>query len=121
MVGMLGYGCTVAKSFSDNHLKAAFTKGTSDYLDEIEQLEETVGKDASVAGAQCITQSYREKALARNADYVASREGFEGLRALLDDATSQLGRPIDNIQQNLEGTEAHTKFSRAAVCSLTLQ
>ena len=54
MVGMLGYGCTVANSFSDNHLKAAFTKGISDYLDKVEQLEETVGQDASAAGVQCI-------------------------------------------------------------------
>ena len=61
------------------------------------------------------------KAQARNADYVASREGFEKLRTLLDDTTSRLGPQIDNIQQNLEGAKAQTKFSRTVVCPLTLR
>ena len=58
---------TAANSSSDNHLKAAFTEGISSCLNEIEQLEQTVGRDASVAEAQCI-QPYREKSLAHNVD-----------------------------------------------------
>ena len=39
----------------------------SNYLDEVEGLEKTVGQDASVAEAECITRpEYREKVLARN-------------------------------------------------------
>ena len=52
----LGFGCTAANSFSDNLLKAVFTEAISNYLDEVEQLEENVGRDASVAEAQCIIQ-----------------------------------------------------------------
>ena len=58
---------TAANSSSDNHLKAVFTEGISNYLNEIEQLEKTVGCDASVSEAQCI-QPYREQALARDVD-----------------------------------------------------
>ena len=43
-----------ANSSSDNYLEATFTEGISNYLDEVEQLEKTVGHDASLAGAQCI-------------------------------------------------------------------
>ena len=59
---------TAANCSSDNHLKAAFTEGISNYLNEIEQLEQTVGRDASVAEAQCIILPYRKKALARDVD-----------------------------------------------------
>ena len=59
---------TAANSSSDNHLKATFTEGISNYLDEVEQLEKTVGRDASVAEAQCIFQPFREKGLARDVD-----------------------------------------------------
>ena len=55
-------------SSSDNHLEATFTEGVSEYLDEVERLEKTVGHDAFLAGAQCIIQPYCEKALAPNAD-----------------------------------------------------
>ena len=54
---------TATNYSSDSHLKAAFTDGISNYLDEVEQLEKTVGHDASVA-----IQPYREKALARDVD-----------------------------------------------------
>ena len=45
---------TAADYSSDNHLKAAFTEGISSCLNEIERLEQTVGRDASIAEAQCI-------------------------------------------------------------------
>ena len=59
---------TAANYFSGGRLMAVFTGGISDYLDEVEQLEKTVGQDASVAEAQCIIQPYCEKALVRNVD-----------------------------------------------------
>ena len=59
---------TAANSSSDNHLKAACTEGISSYLDEVQQLEKTVGQDASAAEAQCIIQSCREKARTRSVD-----------------------------------------------------
>ena len=59
-------GCTAANFFSDNLLKAVFTVRISNYLDEVEELEKTVGQDASVAEAQCITQPHRESS--RNVD-----------------------------------------------------
>ena len=48
-------GCdrATANFFSDNLLKAVF-RTVSNYFAEVEQLEETVGRDASVAEAQCI-------------------------------------------------------------------
>ena len=56
MVNILGQleGCTAANPFLDNHLKAVFAGEISNYLDEVDQLEKTVGQDASVAEAQCI-------------------------------------------------------------------
>ena len=43
--------------FSDNHIKAVFTTGeTSNYFDDIKELEETVARDATLAEAQCIIQ-----------------------------------------------------------------
>ena len=51
---------TSANSSSGNHLKAAVTEGISNHLYEIEQLEKTVGRDASVAEAHCIIHPYRE-------------------------------------------------------------
>ena len=52
---------TAANSFSDkNHIKPlgwfglVFARTISSYLDEVEQLEKTVGQDALVAEAQCI-------------------------------------------------------------------
>ena len=42
---------TAADSSSVNHLKAAFTEGISNYFNEIEQLEKTVGRNAPVAEA----------------------------------------------------------------------
>ena len=53
-------------AFSDNLLKAVFRGAISNYLDEVEQLEKTVGQDASVAEAQCIIQPHRENS--RNVD-----------------------------------------------------
>ena len=61
MVGILGYSGTATNSFSDNYLKAAFTAEISNYLDEVEGLEKTVGQDASAADSQCIILPYREK------------------------------------------------------------
>ena len=55
------YLSTAANSISDNHLMSIFTGGISNYLEEVEQLEKTVGQDASVAEAQCIIQPVREK------------------------------------------------------------
>ena len=55
---------------SDNHLEAVFTGEISNYLDEVEQLEKTVGQDAFVAEAQCITLPYHEKALSHNVDFM---------------------------------------------------
>ena len=68
MVNILGQleGCTTANSFLDNYLKAAFAGEISNYLDEVDQLEKTVGQDASVAEAQCIIQPRRGGA--RNVD-----------------------------------------------------
>ena len=57
---------TAANSFSESHLKAIFTGEMSNYLDEVEQLERTVGQDASVAEYQSTIQLYRQKA--RNVD-----------------------------------------------------
>ena len=54
-------------AFSDNILKAVFRGAISNYLDEVEQLEKTVGQDASVAEARSI-QPYLKNALARNVD-----------------------------------------------------
>jgi len=46
-----------ANSFSDNRIKAVFTTGeTSDYFDEIKELEKTVAHEAALAEAQCIIQ-----------------------------------------------------------------
>ena len=59
---------TAADSSLDNRLEATFTEGISNYLDEVEQLEKTVGHDASLAEAQCIIQPYRGKSLVRNVD-----------------------------------------------------
>ena len=52
---MSNIGCdrATANFFSDNLLKAVF-RTISNYFAEVEQLEETVGRDASVAEAQCI-------------------------------------------------------------------
>ena len=48
---------------SDNLLNTVFTGPISNYLDEVEQLEENVGQDASVAESQGIIQQlYHEKA-----------------------------------------------------------
>jgi len=44
-----------ANPFPDNHIKAVFTTGeTSNYFDDIKELEETVARDAALAEAQCI-------------------------------------------------------------------
>ena len=59
---------SAANSSSENCLEAAFTESISSYFNEVEQLEETVGHDASVAGAQWIIQPYGEKPPTRNAD-----------------------------------------------------
>ena len=55
-----------ADSFSDNLYKPVFGGAISNYLDEVEQLEKTVGQDASVAEAQCIIQPHHENS--RNVD-----------------------------------------------------
>ena len=55
-------GCTTVNSFSDNPIDAAFTtREISNYLQEIEGLEETVGQDAAVAEAECMIQGYCKK------------------------------------------------------------
>ena len=54
MVGMLGRGCAATNPFSDSYLEAEFMSGISDYVGEVEQLENAVGQDASVAQAQCM-------------------------------------------------------------------
>ena len=54
---------------SDNLLKTVITGPISNYLDEVEQLEKTVGQDASVLEAQGIIQQlYHEKAYNASAD-----------------------------------------------------
>ena len=74
MVGMLeSCASATAHSSSDNHLEAVFTEAISNYLDEVEQLEETIGKDASVTEAECIIQPYRER-VRNGADCVQLRE-----------------------------------------------
>ena len=64
MVGILeSWASATTNSSSDNHLKAVFTEAIPNFLDEVEQLEKTVGKDASVTEAECIIQPYRERVL----------------------------------------------------------
>jgi hypothetical protein len=49
----------------EGHLKAAFaTKLTSDYFNDVKELEETVEKDAAAAGAHCTSLKRSEVAIA---------------------------------------------------------
>ena len=58
---LVGQGCAAANSSPDNAIKAVFTTGEiSEYLGDVAQLEETVGRDAAVAEAQCIIQPYHD-------------------------------------------------------------
>ncbi|KAI5857243.1 hypothetical protein BZA05DRAFT_332021, partial [Tricharina praecox] len=75
---------------ADSHIKAVFTTGeTSNYLNEVKDLEETVERDAAVAETQCMLS------------------GHANLRALLGDiniTTSRLGLQIYAIQEKIEGS-----------------
>ena len=54
---------TAANSPSDSRLKAVFTGPIPNCLEEVEQLEETVGSDPAVAEAQCIVHTAEKYAI----------------------------------------------------------
>ena len=106
MVGNLAPSSNAVNSFSDNHFKAVFTRGISDYLDEVERLEDTIGQDASVAEANCIIQPYHENAVARMLTLCSFTNGVR-------ESSDAAGRyQHDNVTARTSNRQHTTKLRR---------
>jgi len=80
---------------------------TSDYFNNVRQLEETVDKDAAAAGAQCNT-SLKFAQVSPLLTLADTTNEFASLRSLLRElpTISRIREQVDGMQQSLQSEEA---------------